>query len=76
MASARASSLRAARHGAAAASWPALSQMAAHRGKPSIMGNTSIRMLTTAREKVKVLLVLYDGGSHANDVSCLPKQIH
>lgn len=50
--------------------------MAAHRGKPSIMGNTSIRMLTTAREKVKVLLVLYDGGSHANDVSCLPKQIH
>ena len=25
-------------------------------------------MLTTQREKVKVLLVLYDGGQHAKDV--------
>jgi len=32
---------------------------------------TSIRMLTGAREKVKVLLVLYDGGQHAKDVSCV-----
>lgn len=30
---------------------------------------SSIRALTTAREKVKVLLVLYDGGKHAEDVS-------
>ena|SRR3569833_1277661 len=29
----------------------------------------SIRMLTSQREKVKVLLVLYDGGQHALDVS-------
>lgn len=29
------------------------------------------RSLTTAREKVKVLLVLYDGGQHAKDVSIL-----
>jgi formate dehydrogenase len=28
-----------------------------------------LRTLTTAREKVKVLLVLYDGGQHAKDVS-------
>ena len=28
----------------------------------------SIRMLTGKREKVKVLLVLYDGGKHAEDV--------
>lgn len=31
---------------------------------------SSIRALTTARDKVKVLLVLYDGGKHAQDVSC------
>lgn len=30
---------------------------------------SSIRALTTAHEKVKVLLVLYDGGKHAQDVS-------
>lgn len=30
---------------------------------------SSVRALTTAREKVKVLLVLYDGGKHAQDVS-------
>ncbi|KAI1260505.1 formate dehydrogenase [Xylariaceae sp. FL1019] len=29
---------------------------------------SSIRLLTTQREKVKVLLVLYDGGQHAKDV--------
>ena len=29
----------------------------------------STRLLTTAREKVKVLAVLYDGGQHAIDVS-------
>lgn len=29
----------------------------------------SIRLLTTQREKVKVLLVLYDGGKHAEEVS-------
>ena len=28
-----------------------------------------IRTLTSKREKVKVLLVLYDGGKHADDVS-------
>jgi hypothetical protein len=28
----------------------------------------SIRLLTTQREKVKVLLVLYDGGKHAEQV--------
>lgn len=32
---------------------------------------SSIRALTTAREKVKVLLVLYDGGKHAEQVSSL-----
>lgn len=35
----------------------------------SAMSKTSVRMLTTQREKVKVLLVLYDGGQHAKDVS-------
>lgn len=30
----------------------------------------STRLLTTKREKVKVLLVLYDGGKHAEEVSC------
>lgn len=30
---------------------------------------SSFRALTTAREKVKVLLVLYDGGKHAEEVS-------
>ena len=35
---------------------------------------TSIRMLTGAREKVKVLLVLYDGGQHAKDVSFCPSR--
>ena len=36
---------------------------------------SSVRALTTAREKVKVLLVTYDGGQHARDVSvyfCFP----
>lgn len=32
---------------------------------------SSLRALTTAREQVKVLLVLYDGGQHAKDVSSL-----
>ncbi|KND93920.1 putative formate dehydrogenase, partial [Tolypocladium ophioglossoides CBS 100239] len=32
---------------------------------------SSMRALTTAREKVKVLLVLYDGGEHAKQVSAL-----
>lgn len=36
--------------------------------KPRLMPS-SIRTLTTAREKVKVLLVLYDGGKHAQEVS-------
>lgn len=36
--------------------------------KPGFLPS-SIRTLTTAREKVKVLLVLYDGGKHAQDVS-------
>lgn len=30
-----------------------------------------IKILRPRREQVKVLLVLYDGGSHAKDVSCL-----
>jgi formate dehydrogenase len=38
--------------------------------KPRSMPST-IRTLTTAREKVKVLLVLYDGGKHARDVPAL-----
>lgn len=33
---------------------------------------SSIRSLTTTREKVKVLLVLYDGGQHAKDVRLPP----
>ncbi|KAJ6438353.1 formate dehydrogenase [Purpureocillium lavendulum] len=41
----------------------ASSPVARPRFQPS-----SIRALTTAREKVKVLLVLYDGGQHAKDV--------
>jgi hypothetical protein len=38
--------------------------------KPSILGRslTPIRSLTSQREKVKVLLVLYDGGKHAEEV--------
>lgn len=37
--------------------------------KLAISGKTdSIRLLTTQREKVKVLLVLYDGGKHAEEV--------
>ena len=36
---------------------------------PSLYSPVSIRTLTTAaREKVKVLAVLYDGGQHAKDV--------
>lgn len=35
-------------------------------------GFESIRTLTGKREKVKVLLVLYDGKSHARDVSYYP----
>ncbi|KAF3077348.1 hypothetical protein N5P37_008580 [Trichoderma harzianum] len=38
--------------------------------KPRLMPS-SIRTLTTAREKVKVLLVLYDGGKHAQEVPAL-----
>ncbi|RFU74626.1 formate dehydrogenase [Trichoderma arundinaceum] len=38
--------------------------------KPRSMQST-IRTLTSAREKVKVLLVLYDGGKHAKDVPAL-----
>lgn len=38
--------------------------------KPRLMPS-SIRTLTTAREKVKVLLVLYDGGKHAQEVSVI-----
>lgn len=33
---------------------------------------SSFRALTTVREKVKVLLVLYDGGKHAEQVSDAP----
>ena len=71
-------------HQAAAASRPVFhgrrpiptSTAPPYRGVPSgrLRGGlpgpgTSIRMLTGAREKVKVLLVLYDGGQHAKDVS-------
>ncbi|KAL7957384.1 D-isomer specific 2-hydroxyacid dehydrogenase [Trichoderma compactum] len=38
--------------------------------KPRLMPS-SIRTLTSAREKVKVLLVLYDGGKHAQQVPAL-----
>jgi formate dehydrogenase len=33
----------------------------------------SIRTLTAKREKVKVLLVLYDGKKHAEEVRCLSR---
>lgn len=36
---------------------------------PSLRVRASTRLLTTQREKVKVLLVLYDGGKHAQEVS-------
>ncbi|KAI4867700.1 hypothetical protein F4820DRAFT_184561 [Hypoxylon rubiginosum] len=36
---------------------------------PSLRIPASTRLLTTQREKVKVLLVLYDGGKHAEEVS-------
>jgi hypothetical protein len=32
------------------------------------ISKTSTRLLTTQREKVKVLAVLYDGGKHAEQV--------
>ncbi|KAI0135264.1 formate dehydrogenase [Daldinia grandis] len=35
---------------------------------PSLRVPASTRLLTTQREKVKVLLVLYDGGKHAEEV--------
>ncbi|CAJ2507929.1 Uu.00g091150.m01.CDS01 [Anthostomella pinea] len=35
---------------------------------PSLRAPASTRLLTTQREKVKVLLVLYDGGKHAEEV--------
>lgn len=39
--------------------------------------STAIRSLTSGkREKVKVLLVLYDGGQHAKDVSTIPIFTH
>ncbi|KAM0452356.1 hypothetical protein ACHAPV_007268 [Trichoderma viride] len=38
--------------------------------KPRVLPS-SIRTLTSAREKVKVLLCLYDGGKHAQDVPAL-----
>ncbi|KAM0258796.1 hypothetical protein ACHAQJ_003638 [Trichoderma viride] len=38
--------------------------------KPRLMPST-FRTLTSVREKVKVLLVLYDGGKHAKDVPAL-----
>ncbi|KAI2609253.1 hypothetical protein GGR54DRAFT_381798 [Hypoxylon sp. NC1633] len=36
---------------------------------PSVRTPASKRLLTTQREKVKVLAVLYDGGKHAQEVS-------
>ncbi len=41
------------------------------RGSMALRRNAlgNIRTLTTAREKVKVLLVLYDGKEHAEEVS-------
>lgn len=35
---------------------------------PSQVAPASTRLLTTKREKVKVLAVLYDGGEHAKQV--------
>ncbi|KAK1766154.1 D-isomer specific 2-hydroxyacid dehydrogenase [Phialemonium atrogriseum] len=65
LSAARATSLASSRFGVAAASQqPAL----LHRGGTMLVGKTSTRMLTTGREKVKVLLVLYDGKQHAIDV--------
>lgn len=53
----------------------------AARTRPSILSTStaalryhnlgSIRTLTAQREKVKVLLVLYDGGKHAEEVGFL-----
>ena len=47
----------------------ARSAAAAVPAMPLQNGFGSIRTLTGKREKVKALLVLYDGGQHAKDVS-------
>ena len=37
--------------------------------RPPAQQRRQLRVLTEVRDKVKVLLVLYDGGQHAKDVS-------
>ncbi|POR36792.1 Putative formate dehydrogenase [Tolypocladium paradoxum] len=63
---------------AASATRPAVSRAAGLANKLSTSPTfrprfrpSSMRALTTAREKVKVLLVLYDGGKHAEEVDGL-----
>lgn len=45
------------------------SESALHRCRYQTRNHIGIRTLTTEREKVKVLLVLYDGHKHAEEVS-------
>jgi formate dehydrogenase len=50
---------------------PAHNARVLSRGARALRHNLgSIRTLTGKREKVKVLLVLYDGKKHAEEVSC------
>lgn len=70
---------RAAAFSSCAAPSPVLRHVARRAAAASVYGKlgagapgfvpSSFRALTTAREKVKVLLVLYDGGKHAEQVS-------
>lgn len=59
---------------ASALTSPATSNAVQRSGTASCLQNGigSIRTLTGVREKVKVLLVLYDGGKHAEEVRYLP----
>ncbi|OAR03077.1 hypothetical protein LLEC1_07924 [Akanthomyces lecanii] len=55
------------RHAAAGRAAPVFGKLGATAAGPG-SAPSSFRALTTAREKVKVLLVLYDGGKHAEQV--------
>ncbi|TLD23920.1 hypothetical protein PspLS_06664 [Pyricularia sp. CBS 133598] len=66
--SAASRSLSTATHRGQAKSTTLLRPTAATRTSSLLSTGSSFRMLTTQREKVKVLLVLYDGGQHAKDV--------
>ena len=56
---------------------PAHNARVLSRGASALRHNLgSIRTLTGKREKVKVLLVLYDGKKHAEEVSCPSASLH